>query len=573
LKHLSGCRDITVLSYGGGDTGQLCSVLAAEYPGARVRFLFVTHNAGDGASETGVIAYSALSLAKIRELSGDGTDLLVFLHDDNYIKSFIRVVLLAVFFKARGKVRYKGGFRRFYSPDFLAGFSAKAWGMIPFGLVVTYLIVTLLGLVMLAKFSYVTLLMPFRRYCFKDVFRDQKEFITKAVRHVARSPFTRAEPFSYRLLLDLLVVREFLFGVSLGMGEKERTPRRIAFIRLDHLGDVINSTGALASLKARYPEAEITFFVGPWGRDLVSGCPYAEVRVFETNNTTFNRGKKIDGYVPKLIRQYLWMKRQRFDLAIDPAGWPETYRLMYLTGAARKLANDYGRWDFHYGVTLNGGLDGKAEAERVSGLLSLMDPALSYRENELWISPAEKEDAKVYLKTAGYKDGDFLLAVHPGAKWPPRRWDVQRFIELSKRVKDRVGPGFRVIVFADKDETELADAFMCSEMGPFVITAAGLKIRAMMALLSCAELFFANDSGPMHMAVSFGVPTVAVFGPGEVSRWAPADRAKHLVARKAVHCSPCPQIHCDDNICMTGLTVDNVWEGLLPSLERLIGGQ
>ena len=41
------------------------------------------------------------------------------------------------------------------------------------------------------------------------------------------------------------------------------------------------------------------------------------------------------------------------------------------------------------------------------------------------------------------------------------------------------------------------------------------------SLLSGAQLFIGNDSGPAHIAAAFGVPVVVLFGSSDPVTWAP----------------------------------------------------
>ena len=50
------------------------------------------------------------------------------------------------------------------------------------------------------------------------------------------------------------------------------TPR-ILLVRPDHLGDLVLTTPVLSALKARVPDAQITFMVGPWASEVVARHP------------------------------------------------------------------------------------------------------------------------------------------------------------------------------------------------------------------------------------------------------------------------------------------------------------
>ena len=57
-------------------------------------------------------------------------------------------------------------------------------------------------------------------------------------------------------------------------------------------------------------------------------------------------------------------------------------------------------------------------------------------------------------------------------------------------------------------------------------------------------MFITGDSGPMHLASAFQVPTVAIFGPTqdtETSQWM---NDKSTIVKKNLDCQPCMMRSC-----------------------------
>ena len=62
--------------------------------------------------------------------------------------------------------------------------------------------------------------------------------------------------------------------------------------------------------------------------------------------------------------------------------------------------------------------------------------------------------------------------------------------------------------------------------------------------ISSLDLFITGDSGPMHLAASFQVPTVTIFGPTrdkETSQWM---NQKSIIVKKNLDCQPCMKRTC-----------------------------
>jgi ADP-heptose:LPS heptosyltransferase len=78
-------------------------------------------------------------------------------------------------------------------------------------------------------------------------------------------------------------------------------------------------------------------------------------------------------------------------------------------------------------------------------------------------------------------------------------------------------------------------------------------------LLKQASLFVGVDSGIMHLASSFDIPVVGIFGPTDPFYVGPQNK-KSLVVREEMECSPCHLKGCEERTCMRRLDVKKVME-------------
>jgi lipopolysaccharide heptosyltransferase II len=70
-------------------------------------------------------------------------------------------------------------------------------------------------------------------------------------------------------------------------------------------------------------------------------------------------------------------------------------------------------------------------------------------------------------------------------------------------------------------------------------------------LAATCSVYLTNDSGPMHVAASLGVPTVAIFGATDHVATGPTGDWARII-RQPVDCSPCLLRECPiDHRCMT----------------------
>jgi heptosyltransferase-3 len=138
--------------------------------------------------------------------------------------------------------------------------------------------------------------------------------------------------------------------------------------------------------------------------------------------------------------------------------------------------------------------------------------------------PVEAEAATQLLRSvatrgiAGSKTRGQDIVIHPGAGSPAKKWPVDSFVELAKRLKQS-GRSVRFVV----GEVE-QDRWSAAEIGRLE-TAARVQPTATLVeladVLSTAAVFVGNDSGPGHLAGILGTPTVSIFGPTDPARWKP----------------------------------------------------
>jgi len=62
------------------------------------------------------------------------------------------------------------------------------------------------------------------------------------------------------------------------------TLKKVLFIRLDHLGDIVSSTPVYREFKANFPDARLSVLTSPLGKVLLSTNPYID-EILAFNNS------------------------------------------------------------------------------------------------------------------------------------------------------------------------------------------------------------------------------------------------------------------------------------------------
>ena len=101
-----------------------------------------------------------------------------------------------------------------------------------------------------------------------------------------------------------------------------------------------------------------------------------------------------------------------------------------------------------------------------------------------------------------------LVAVHPGATDPRRRWPPDRLGELGALLDAR---GARIVLLGGAGDAGLVDGIRAG-LGPAAGRAVDLfgrlSLGGLVGVLERADLFVGNDSGPRHLAEAVGTATV-----------------------------------------------------------------
>lgn len=178
----------------------------------------------------------------------------------------------------------------------------------------------------------------------------------------------------------------------------------------------------------------------------------------------------------------------------------------------------------------------------------------------LELSPALLEAGRRRLARAHIATGEGpLLGLSPGAEWgPSKRWPMRRWADLATDLRRRV-PAVREAIFVGPKETWLGVRIHEESGKIHPVLGPDLDLAGLAGALAHLDLLVTNDSGPMHLAAALGVPCVALFGPTDRRRTAPAGEG-HTVLDLGLWCSPCffrrcPLLH---HGCMNGIGVELV---------------
>ncbi len=372
-------------------------------------------------------------------------------------------------------------------------------------------------------------------------------------------------PFKRRVVSIVDNIGELIFDTR--DGDYSGPIKSVLLIRLDHLGDVLLTTPAIKSLKKQFPRARITMVVKEWSSEAIKNNPYLDKTIIFNPFWTIPKQEetRIEG-VTGIFRLIRRLRREHFDLAIDFKGDFRNILIAYLTGAKRRISYAVRGGAF----LLTDIVPYEPGIHEIDKNLKLLTPLRVNSENSSTELCFNKEDMATVQSIFAQKGIDRkrrTIALHPGGGSEYKCWDVEKFITLAEELtrEDLTN----VLIFVGHYERRAFQVVGKSTRGIFVMP--DLSVCQMAAAFKKCDLLICNDSGPMHVGVAVGTPTVAIFGPTFPNRFGPKDLRKNRVVRLQLPCSPCwhpdKALGCRERNCLKGIEIDEVLTAI-NELER-----
>jgi heptosyltransferase-2/heptosyltransferase-3 len=369
-----------------------------------------------------------------------------------------------------------------------------------------------------------------------------------------------------------------------GRPRRPSSIQRALIIRPDHLGDVLFAAPALERWRETTAgRIETTLSVGPWSREAAEhGPPVGDIEVFPYPG--FTRAPKGPPWAPYVLlwREARRLRRRRYDLAVIlrfDHWWAGL--LCYLAGIPLRLGYDTMplRHFLTHAVPYAGV---QHEAQRnlalIEQALTLAGlpigrpddfPRLIFR-----LTEEEREAARRLLAGRRLDDGRPLVVLHPSAGAPVKEWPAERFAEVGDALARQFGA--HILITGARSDISQAWKVAARMREEAVVTAGRTTLGQLAALLAESDLVIGADSGPLHLAVAVGTPTIHLFGPADPVLFGPwSDRpAEHVVIRAHCPCAPCnrldfPREELPRHRCMETISTAEV----LRAAEELLGAR
>jgi len=289
----------------------------------------------------------------------------------------------------------------------------------------------------------------------------------------------------------------------------------VLIVRLGALGDIVHAVPAAAALRRAFPEARIDWLVEAKHRAIVDLVTAIDRTIVVERSTP-------GGWL-KAVRE---LRATRYDLAIDLQGLLKSAVLARASGAAHVVG--FSIWHLREKTARPFYSDAHdiESGHVIAKNLQLLE-AVDVHDAEIAFPIAQTPSAALDAVRASIGDARFAL-VNPGAAWPNKRWPPERFGEVAAFLRDACG--LTPVVLWGPGEEDLARAVVRAA-GAAAVLAPPTSVADVLTLARAAALVVSGDTGPLHLAMAVGAPTVSLFGPTDPARNGPFSPADIAVSR------------------------------------------
>jgi ADP-heptose:LPS heptosyltransferase len=283
--------------------------------------------------------------------------------------------------------------------------------------------------------------------------------------------------------------------------------RKIVVLRPGAVGDFVFALPALHALKQAYPGAELVVAGKAWHRAFLNGRPGPVDRVVEAPPV---QGVGAQETAKEEVECFVdTMRAERFDIALQMHGggrYSNPFLLRFgarlTAGACAPGAPLLDRW-----VPFREPSQRRLALLEIAGLAGADMRLPPAAQPELALTDADRHEAATIMPVLPGKRKR-LIVLQPGSTDPRRRWPAQSFAALGDRLAQ---DGAWIAVNGSRDEVDLVHEVVARMHAPAIALAGRLSLGGLCGLLARAALLVSNDTGPLHLGLALGVPSVGIF--------------------------------------------------------------
>ncbi|MDB6020247.1 MAG: Lipopolysaccharide heptosyltransferase [Pedosphaera sp.] len=344
---------------------------------------------------------------------------------------------------------------------------------------------------------------------------------------------------------------------------------KILILKPSSLGDVVHALPVLRLLKLHLPQSEIFWWLESGLVPLLADDPdLAGIFSFQRNSWSAPSGWL------QVLNAVRGMRRERFDWAIDLQGLARSGLFTWLADAELSVGLDNPREGAREGARLYYDLltpraaRGTHAVDRYLAILPQLGVPVHQRFQWLPERPQIADAVREKWRPVPAR----WVALLPGARWNNKRWPVENFTDLVRRLSASE-PDLQFAILGGNADCALGQAIAETNPNRCLNLTGQTSLPEMIEWLRLTELVITNDTGPMHIAAALRRPIVALFGPTDPNATGPYGQRQRVLQTSGLPCVPCMKSHCtyqEPLACLRAITPAMVCEQARATLRSAV---
>jgi len=380
-----------------------------------------------------------------------------------------------------------------------------------------------------------------------------------------------------KILLDRLIAKPFAFLlnliawplgqiIALDHSDSPEKVKTIAIAKFLGMGSILRATPMVRALKGKYPQAKYIFITTLKNKPLVERLGLFDICLYIRDNSLLSIF--IDTLF-LIIKLWTYRIRLYFDL--------EVYSAFSTIVALLSLSRN--RYGFYKDTTLfriglNTHLVYFNESKPISRTYLQLVKAcgikvMDYKIERIKLKETDRQELKNWMQLNNLPNENNYIVINPNASdlLLERRWPADYFVVLINAILKK-WHGFIFLIGSSNEYNYVETLYnkLSEQAKKFTFNVAGkISLGATMALIENATLMLTNDSGLYHIATSFNIPVISLWGPVNPVQYADFSNPQQIIFyNQEIYCSPC--LHRTDfppckgnNICMKSISPKEVY--------------
>ncbi len=267
-------------------------------------------------------------------------------------------------------------------------------------------------------------------------------------------------------------------------------PKKILLIQTAFLGDVILATALIEKLHTHFSLAKIDFLVRKGNESVLVQHPLIN-HLF-----VLDKQKKWTSALQLLST----IRKNKYDKVINVQRHFTTGIITAFSGAKETIGFKKNPLSFLFHRAVEHTFDGIHEIERNQQLIADCTDTVP-AQPKLYISPSIQSQVSPYQK-------EKMITISAGSVWATKKYPLEKWIDFLRHLDT----SYTVYFLGSKAEHEEIKLMLQDLKMPNVFNLCGqLNLVASAALMEKADMNYANDSAPTHLASAINAPMASIF--------------------------------------------------------------